>query len=156
MDKGPQRFFADAMLGKLARWMRTMGYDVEYEPHIDDGELLERAFAEGRVVLTRDTLLLKRRKARGRAFFIEGDGISGQLRQVAAAFPIDGGLFLTRCLRCNRPLERVAKPSVEGKVPPYVFRTQEEFSACPSCGRIYWGATHRERMEGELRRLLGG
>lgn len=149
------RFFADAMLGKLARWMRTLGYDVLYETGIDDTELLLKAAEEGRIVLTRDTLLMKRRLAKGRAVFIESGDLSGQLRQVAEMFPIEKDKLLTRCLRCNALLSRVAKEAVKEKVPSYVFSTQNEFSICPACNRVYWGATHRERMLEELKRLLG-
>lgn len=149
-----KKFFVDAMLGKLARWMRTLGYDALYEAHIDDTALLLRAAAEGRTVLTRDTLLMKRRLARGRAVFIESEDVGAQLRQVAALFPIEKEKLLTRCLRCNAALERVDKQAVEEKVPPYVFDTQDDFSICPACKRVYWGATHRERMMEDLRNLL--
>src|SRR5512134_3377829 len=143
------------MLGSLARWMRTLGYDVEYDSRIDDTALLLRAVAEGRVVLTRDTLLLKRRLARGRSLFIESGDIKAQLKQVTALFPIEKEKLLTRCLRCNALLERVDRQKLEGKVPRYVFETQTDFSECPACNRVYWGATHRERMLEDLKKLLG-
>ncbi len=149
------RFLADAMLGKLATWLRILGCDVEYPGDLPDDEIVERALRTGRIILTRDTLLIRRRKARDNHFFVTGDGWRDQLRQVVAAFGIDpaGGLF-TRCLRCNAPLGAIAKPDVAGRVPPYVYATQETFGACPSCGRLYWHATHREEMERELREIL--
>jgi uncharacterized protein with PIN domain len=149
------RFIADAMLGKLARWMRTLGCDVEYFNDIGDAELVKKAVAEERIILTRDTLLLKRRAAKGRSFFVEGDHVAAQLRQVAERFGLPGRPVLTRCLRCNRPLERLDKEAAKDRVPPYVFETQEEFSRCPSCGRVYWAGTHRLRMEEDVARLLG-
>ncbi|MBE7415786.1 MAG: Mut7-C RNAse domain-containing protein [Deltaproteobacteria bacterium] len=151
---GNPRFFADSMLGKLARWMRTLGYDVEYDPHIDDGELVRRAAAGERVVLTRDTRLIKRKALRGRAFFVKSDRIKEQLKEVASAYPPEKGLLLTRCLRCNAVLEDVSRESVREKVPPYVYATQGEFSACPACERTYWGGTHRARMIEELNKML--
>ncbi len=154
-EGGRPRFFADSMLGKLARWMRTLGYDVAYEREIEDSELVARALRERRIILTRDRLLVKRRGARDNHIFIEGDRVEEQLRQVVDRFPCDEGLFLTRCLRCNTPLEAVDKDDVKGRVPPYVFRTQERFSICPDCGRIYWSATHREHMIKDLSRMLG-
>jgi len=150
-----KKFFADAMLGSLSRWMRTLGYDCEYSSDIDDTALLLRAAEEGRVVLTRDTLLMKRRLARGRAVLISGDDIGSQLSQVTALFPIGKECFLTRCLRCNALIEEVEKASVAGRVPPYVFETHDEFSECARCKRVYWGGTHREKMVEELERLLG-
>ena len=150
-----KKFFVDAMLGSLARWMRTLGYDVLYEAHIDDTALLLSAAADGRAVLTRDTLLMKRRLAKGRAVFIVSEDIGAQLKQVAALFPIEKEKLLTRCLRCNAMLERVGKQMVEDKVPQYVLSTQDEFSICPACKRVYWGATHRDRMLEDLEKLLG-
>ncbi len=151
------RFLADGMLGKLATWLRILGCDVEYFGDLPDEELVERALEAGRVILTRDTLLVKRRKARDNHFFVTGDGWRDQLRQVVTAFGIDpaGGLF-TRCVRCNESLVPVEKSRVAGRVPPYVFRTQEAFTACPACGRLYWKATHRGAMERELAEILSG
>ncbi len=149
------RFLADAMLGKLATWLRILGCDVEYYGDLPDDEVVERAARTGRVILTRDTLLVRRRGARENHFFVTGDHWRDQLRQVVAAFGIDpSGRLFTRCVRCNAPLVPIEKPLVAGRVPPYVYETQETFSACPSCGRLYWKATHRERMERQLREIL--
>ncbi|RII28828.1 MAG: hypothetical protein CXR31_02840 [Geobacter sp.] len=151
-----QRFFADTMLGKLARWLRVVGCDVAYVPALDDAELVARAREEGRLILTRDTLLIRRRWAREHHFFIVGDHWRDQLRQVVTAFGIDPFRhILTRCLECNEPLRDVVMTAVADRVPPYVHETQELFRECPACGRIYWGGTHRERMVAELEKLLG-
>ncbi|MBI5886195.1 MAG: Mut7-C RNAse domain-containing protein [Deltaproteobacteria bacterium] len=147
-------FFADAMLGRLARWLRVMGYDCAYERHIDDALLARRALAEDRVILTRDRLLCERRAVRGRFLFIEADGIDEQVAQVREAFGIDASRFLTRCLRCNLLLEEVSKDAAAPLVPAYVRDTQERFLRCPGCERTYWGGTHRARMREEVGRLL--
>ncbi len=144
------------MLGKLARWLRILGCDVEYFPEIGDTELVERALKSGRLILTRDILLTRRRKARENHFFVTGDHFRDQLRQVVESFAIDpSGRFLTRCLECNALLVEVEREAVCGNVPPYVHATQKEFRACPSCGRIYWQGTHRERMIKEAEEILG-
>jgi uncharacterized protein with PIN domain len=149
-------FIADAMLGKLARWLRVLGCDVEYFPAIDDGELVARALRSHRLILTRDTLLVRRRGARTNHFFVKGDHFRDQLRQVVERFAIDpAGRFLTRCLECNAPLTEIEKSAVGDRVPPYVFATQTEFRACPSCGKLYWAGTHRERMAAEAAAILG-
>jgi len=83
------RFIADVMLGKLATWMRLLGCDVEYFPKISDEDLAERAYRTGRVILTRDTELIRRRHARENHFFVRGDGYRDQLRQVATHFSIE-------------------------------------------------------------------
>lgn len=148
------RFIADAMLGKLARWMRTIGYDVEYERDMDDSVLVQRAIEQNRIILTRDTLLIKRRDVAGRYFFIESNEIGEQLRQVLERFKPDKGRFLMRCLRCNVELNDIEKAEVRDKVPPYVYFSQNDFSVCPMCGRIYWAGTHRERMIEDLEKLM--
>ncbi|MCK5307848.1 MAG: Mut7-C RNAse domain-containing protein [Zetaproteobacteria bacterium] len=145
-----ERFFADAMLGRLAKWMRIIGYDVEYESSINDSELVRRALADGRIVLTRDTLLIKRRALKGNSFFISGDCYRDQLRQVLDNFAIEKSSILTRCLLCNTPLSTIPKEKAERLVPPYVYKTQASFSACMRCGRIYWAGTHREKIAEEL------
>lgn len=155
--RGPERiikkFFADSMLGKLALWMRVVGYDVAYESAIDDAALIRRAKDEGRIILTRDTLLIPRRWVREHSLFIKSDDPREQLRQVMSACRIESEKFLTRCLRCNAALEETPREGVEGRVPPYVYKTQEEFSACPACGRIYWAGTHRDGMLKEVSRI---
>jgi uncharacterized protein with PIN domain len=143
------------MLGRLARWLRIMGYDTEYFPEIGDAELVARAEQSGRVILTRDTLLVGRKKARDSSFFVTGDHFRDQLRQVAAAFSLDPFTrFLTRCLECNAPLHDIDRKYAEGQVPPFVAVTQESIRGCTICGRFYWGGTHRERMVEELREIL--
>ena len=148
-------FIADAMLGKLARWLRVLGCDVEYFPLIGDEELVARATRTGRLILTRDTLLVRRRGARDNHFFVAGDHFRDQLRQVVERFAIDpAGRFLTRCLECNALLAEIGKNNVRDRVPPYVYETREQFRACPSCGRLYWQGTHREKMAGEVAEIL--
>jgi uncharacterized protein with PIN domain len=152
----PVRFLADAMLGKLAKWLRTLGCDVAYDPDISDREIAERGHREGRVILTRDTLLIRRREVRDNHFLVHGDSYRDQLRQVVDHFAIDpkGGLF-TRCVRCNEPIAEVDKLQVAGKVPPFVYETQESFGSCARCGRIYWKATHWEEMERHRKEMIG-
>ncbi len=148
-------FIADAMLGKLAKWMRVIGCDVEYLPQIADDELIERACQSKRTILTRDTLLVKRRKVRDNHFFIQSDSYKDQLKQVVDHFRIDPFLnVLTRCIRCNDKLVHIDKEAVKVRIPLYVYETQQEFKTCPSCGRIYWGATHKEEMLRQLKVIL--
>lgn len=150
------RFFADAMLGRLARWLRTMGYDCEYEAHIDDSLLIARAVNEDRMILTRDTLLAVRRAARDRVLLIKANGVAEQMGEVEEAFKIDAAGFLTRCLRCNLPLEEITKEAAAQAVPVYVFDAHERFSRCQGCGRTYWPGTHISMMRKEVDRLMKG
>ena len=150
-----KQFIADAMLGKLARWMRVMGCDVEYFPEISDHALSDLAKRGNRIILTRDTRLIQWKINRGNAFLVTGDHYSDQLRQVVEAFAIDPFRdMLSRCLRCNVLLAQLDKKDLAGKLPPYVFETQDRFETCPRCQKIYWKATHVEHMVGRLQNIL--
>ena len=151
------RFFADVMLGTLARWLRILGYDTSYENSIDDDVLIQHCVREGRVALTRDRKLAKH-KLLEQCLYIEGNTLAEQLTEVLnfTEDSISQDLLLSRCLECNARIEKVQKGTIEGAVPPYVYRTQDEFSRCLNCGRIYWAGTHRERILERLERLVGG
>jgi uncharacterized protein with PIN domain len=147
----PVAFAVDKMLGRLARWLRILGHDVAYGPHLGGRTLASCARREGRLLLTRDTRLVRDPDLPPH-LFVASDHFREQLRQVAAAVPL-GGRFLGRCLDCNRPIEPVEKDAVRERVPPYVFATQAAFHRCSGCGRLYWAATHRTRMLAELAAL---
>ncbi len=150
------RFIADVMLGKLATWLRLLGCDVEYLPKISDDDLVERAFRTGRVILTRDTELIRRRKVRDNHFFVQGNDFRDQLRQVAKRFSIvPFGRILTRCLRCNETLMVIDRSEVRDRVPPYVFETQRDFRTCGRCGRVYWRGTHRDKALTQVIEIFG-
>ena len=142
-------FAVDAMLGRLARWLRILGHDVAYGPHLRRRTLLACARQEGRLVLTRDTRLVRERNLPPHLFIVS-DHFREQLHQVAETVPLGGDTFLGRCLDCNRPLETVPRERAEGQVPMYVWATQAEFHRCGGCGRLYWPATHHAHMRQEL------
>ncbi|MFN8543098.1 MAG: Mut7-C RNAse domain-containing protein [Candidatus Binatia bacterium] len=145
----PPRFACDVMLGRLARWLRILGYDVAYGPHLRRLVLLRCARREGRLLLTRDTRLLRDPELPPHVF-LRSDHFREQLREVAARVPLGTAALLTRCLDCNRPLEAAPRATAQDRVPPYVLETQARFQRCPGCGKLYWSATHRARMEQEL------
>jgi uncharacterized protein len=150
------KLFADAMLGALARRLRMLDFDVAYDPSLDDPELVERALAEDRVILTRDRRLTERRRARNH-LLIRSDVVDEQVRQVLRELGVspDPGRLLQRCLVCNTPLRSVAAEEARARVPPWVARTQSEFRECPGCGRIYWRGTHVSRMRAQWEGLNG-
>jgi uncharacterized protein with PIN domain len=148
----PPRFAADRMLGRLARWLRILGHDVTYGPHLGGHTLVTCARREHRVLLTRDTQLLRDPQLPPHVF-VRSDHFREQLRQVAAAVPLGGSTLLGRCLDCNRPLVAVSRDDARERVPAYVWATQTQFHGCAGCGRLYWGATHREHMLSELATL---
>jgi uncharacterized protein len=150
-----ERFIADAMLGKLTKWLRVMGIDVVYDPSVADDQLLRGAEQEGRILLTRDRRLLHRRGP-SRRLLIASDYYHEQVRQVVQTFGLKSAVrVFTRCLRCNTPLHLVAKAAIAGRVPPYVYATQMTFKRCAACDRIYWSGTHRDNMLRQLQVILG-
>ncbi|MGQ9628784.1 MAG: Mut7-C RNAse domain-containing protein [bacterium] len=148
------KFIADSMLGRLARWLRIIGCDVEYCANITDEELIRRAREDERTILTRDTLLA-RRKAAQPCLLIRSEDHPMQLREVVDRFSLDPySEALTRCVKCNHKLKALPKGSAQGKVPPYVYATQEKFSICPRCGKIFWNATHIDKIMKKLGRIF--
>ncbi|RJQ54352.1 MAG: hypothetical protein C4521_05815 [Actinobacteria bacterium] len=145
------------MLGRLARWLRLFGQDALYFRQAPDSLLLRVCLEDpGRRLLTRDTLLLRRRPVlHGEipALRISSDRLEEQLRQVA-----EWSGFTPRFPRCpvdNAELLAVPKAEVDGRVPPYVFASQEQFHQCPSCRRLYWRATHWKRIATLRVRVFG-
>jgi len=152
---GPPRFVADAMLGRLATWLRILGYDVEYV-RVEDTALIERARETGRILLTRDTGLVRRR-ALPPHLFVRSDRVSEQLRQVIQAFHLTPAEpSARRCPRCNAVVEPRTKTEVLGRVPEFVWNHQDSFWGCPACGRLYWAGSHRRRMDDTIRSLVAG
>jgi len=150
------RMIADGMLGRLAKALRMLGFDVAYDPFIADDELVRRAREEGRVMLTRDTGMLRRRGL-PRHVFVTSDHAGEQVAQVARELGLTFNMraALTRCTVCNGLIDRVPKDSIKDEVPPYVFQTHETFARCRGCGRVYWRGTHVERMERTVKELTG-
>lgn len=147
------KFIADNMLGSLARWLRILGYDVTYPPHADDNELVRLARTEGRVLLTRDVALARRKGLR--AFLVESNGLEEQICQFVQHWGESPGGPFSRCPICNTPLREASKEEVEDRVPSYVLRAQENFSLCPGCGRVYWPGTHWNEMQRRIANLQG-
>jgi len=143
------KLLADGMLGRLARWLRILGYDTAYAPDADDNELLRRARAQDRILLTADHGLAARRGAR--ILLIEAQDLDGQLREARSALGPPPGGALSRCVACNGELVRADKSELAGRLPPYILATHKEFRRCPDCGRIFWPGTHVERMRAVLR-----
>ena len=151
------RFIVDANVGKLARWLRMLGYDTLFYRDIQDSELVTIGLKEKRIILTRDTQIMLRRVVTGgraKAILIEGEDPREQMRHLIKALQLDRSQQFTRCLECNEPLVPRSRDQVEGLVPPHVFKTQTQYQQCPACQRIYWRATHWQHMQQELDRLM--
>jgi uncharacterized protein with PIN domain len=146
-------FIADAMLGRLARWLRLLGFDTLYYPHIRDRDLLRLALQEERVILTRDSHFLGVKNLKNLCF-IHSDDPTAQVIEVLKAFDIRE--FGTgRCARCNGLLDTVQeKESIRDLVPEYIFFHGSGFSRCLDCGNVYWEGTHMKRFRKQLGNVI--
>jgi len=153
-------FIVDKNVGKLAKLLRTMGYDTVFFGGSDDSNMVSIALADGRVILTRDTQIMKRRvvtSERLKAILIDSDEPEQQIRQVISTLNLDCQFKpFTICLECNQSLLERSKEQVKDLVPPYVFQTQNQFMECPACHRIYWRGTHWQAMTRRLEKLVKG
>ena len=151
------RFLADAMLGRLARWLRVLGLDTAYDATLVDAALVQLAAADDRILLTRDRQLLRDLRP-ARALELRSDAPLGQLRDVvtALALPAPRELF-TRCLLCNAVLsEPLDHAEVREVVPPRALGLPGPVRRCPRCKRVYWPGSHARRMRQALERTLPG
>jgi uncharacterized protein len=150
MSPGPPRapalLLTERMLGRLATWLRILGYDAP---------LTERPPAitpPGAVLLTR------RRRLAGRpgVLLVAHDRLEDQLRQVLRELDLrpEPALFFSRCLMCNTMVEPLERRAALGLVPEYTLATAEGFSRCPRCGKVYWPGSHGRRAEERIKALL--
>ncbi len=149
------KFIVDVNVGRLATWLRIMGYDAAFPRNASDNELVRLALQQDRLLITRDSGFLLRRAVRLgqlRMLYVVADDLRSQLGQLIRELHLNLDSGFSRCLRCNEPLAPVEKAAVADQIPDYVARTQTVFSRCSSCRRIYWPGTHCSNMLGELAR----
>lgn len=153
------RFIVDENVGKLARWLRMLGYDSVFFNGEDDSQMVRQALSESRILLTRDTGVMKRRvvnQGRLKAVLFRTEEPEQQMRQLASAIDLKSSSHpFTICLECNRPLIDKIPAEVKDRVPPYVYKTQTQYMECPSCRRIYWRGTHWKTMLHKLEKTVG-
>jgi len=141
------KFVADIMLGRLARWMRLLGFDVLYPDTSDDKELLK--FADERIILTRDKDLGKKKNV----LLIKSVNVNEQLKQVVNELNLKISRPLSRCSVCNQILAEVEKSSVKALVPERIYNNHDTFWRCPDCNRIYWKGSHYDKIMDTVSRL---
>jgi uncharacterized protein len=147
-------FVLDVHLGKLARHLRLAGFDALYATEAGDDELARASVEEGRILLTRDQALLKRR-AVTHGFYVRETAPIRQLSEVVRRFDLRRQVRpFTRCTCCNGRLEPVDKASVARDVPARSWRCFDVFLRCAGCGRVYWKGSHAARLEHVLARAL--
>ncbi len=155
-DDGAPRFLCDAMLGRLARWLRVLGYDSAYDPAVHDPALVAWAAAERRSLLTRDRALIAHLRP-ARALLVRADAPLEQLRQVVAEYALEPPEELfARCMICNAPLRPATAAEAAVLVPERARALAGPVRRCPGCGRVYWPGSHARRMRATLARAFPG
>ncbi len=141
------RFVADAHLGGLAHLLRMTGFDTLYDNNFSDAEIEAIAERDGRIVLTRDRELLKRRTIT-HGCYVHALKSAQQLREIFERLDLARSARpFTLCLECNAPLHDIDKAKVEDRLPPRVRQHYQRFSTCDRCGRVFWEGSHWKRMQ---------
>jgi len=141
------KFLVDFMLGRLAKWLRILGYDTVYADRTFDEKLILNSLKEGRVLVTRNKRVSSKRA--WKLTLIKDDKFPEQIKQLVLEHKLNlnKDYFFTRCALCNAELKPVEdKETIRGLVPEYVFKTSQKFSRCPDCGKLFWPGTHYDLL----------
>jgi uncharacterized protein with PIN domain len=143
------------MLGKLAKWLRIIGYDTRYDSSWADEDLISQARHDGRFVLTRDRILAAR-LTKDQGLFVKSQAPREQFRQVVEGLMLDTERnIFTICTVCNTRVAGIAKEKVVRSVPEYIHEHHEAYLECPACGRIYWQGSHFVKVRRWIAEALG-
>ncbi|NOY37104.1 MAG: Mut7-C ubiquitin/RNAse domain-containing protein [Chlorobi bacterium] len=143
-------FVLDVHLGRLARWLRTAGFDTLYRNDYRDDEIIDLSVAEKRIVLTRDIGILKNSRVT-HGYFVRQIYPGKQFGEIIQRFHLSREMIsFSRCIHCNHPLVKVKKSSILNHLQPLTKKYYDEFMQCPRCGKIYWKGSHYQRMKKKL------
>ena len=138
-------FAAEKTLGKLAKWLRLLGFDTLYESEVAADEFI-KTLENDRILLTR-TRRIRRKSTDCKLIFVHSDHWAEQLKQIILELGVKAAQTrpFSRCLHCNIQIVTAEKDSLWGRVPDYIFETHDHFQTCPECGKVYWSGSHTER-----------
>jgi uncharacterized protein with PIN domain len=148
-----EKFILTKELGRLARWLRILGYDARYFKQDNMGSLVIEALREGRLILTRNSHLPQTRGVK--IILLQSEQLKPQIEQILQRLQLkpEQDKIFSRCVICNLELADIKKERIKDKVPEYVFKTQDEFFTCPGCGRIYWQGSHWGNVQAVIKEL---
>ncbi len=147
------RFVADVHLGKLARYLRILGFDTLYRNDFKDEEIIDVSLSENRVILTRDVGILKHKRVL-KGYFVKNDNPRLQLKEIVKRFDLCSNInTFSRCPLCNGPLREVKKEEIWDEIPIKTRSFCNEFKLCVNCGKLYWKGTHFKRIEELVKEL---
>lgn len=153
-DMVMKKFFADSMLGKMAKWLRLMGFYVEYaNSTVTDDEILDHCIRNELFLVTRDKELSKRYE---HSMYMPSDQYREQIRTFLGVFPPDSSLYFTRCPVCNGAMKTSRTADYPGEIPDGVRRRHEKLYICTECGKVYWEGTHFDAISETIRELVKG
>jgi len=148
------KFVLDVHLGKLAAYLRMLGFDTEYRSSSSDEELARISAGEHRILLTRDRGLLKR-GAVTHGYWLRQTDSRRQVAEVVRRFDLIGAIRpFTRCMACNGALQAAPKDQVLGQIPARTAELHREFQRCAQCGRVFWKGSHYHRMRVWIDQLI--
>lgn len=147
------RFILDVHLGKLARYLRMLGFDSAYERNRDDAAIIDIALQQQRIILTRDLGILKQSRVT-HGYWLRHDEPGQQLQEVLLALDLFCQLQpFTRCMDCNGRIQPVDRNAIRGQISPDIFERFQEFWQCQDCQKIYWRGSHYEDMLSKFNQL---
>lgn len=148
------QFICDRMLGKLAHWLRILGYDTLYNPDTSISLILAQMMDSKRILLTRSQRILRENSYPYKRW-IASDRWQEQIRQVVFEFNLETRHYMfCRCSSCNVSVTKTDVAQIRGRVPDYITQTMNEFYLCPSCNRVYWNGTHCENINQKLKEVF--
>jgi uncharacterized protein with PIN domain len=148
------RFILDAHLGKLAKYLRMLGFDTLYQNDFGDQEIIDIAQDENRIILTRDKLLLRSKRV-DHGYYVRETEKHAQLIEIVKKFDLYSQFrSFTRCMTCNAKLVKKDKSEIKDKIDSDTARIFNEFFHCPACDKVFWKGSHFERMEKLILSLL--
>lgn len=148
------KFILDAHLGKLAKYLRMLGFDSLFRNDFEDREIIEISLEDKRIILTRDKLLLRSKRI-NHGYYVRSIEKHEQLREVVQKFDLYSQFkSFTRCMTCNTKLVQKPKEEVIPEVPEDVAANFHKFYYCPTCQKVYWKGSHFKRMEDLIRDIV--
>jgi len=148
------KFILDVHLGKLARYLRMLGFDALYRNNYSDDEIVSISGMEARTILTKDKGILKHNKV-NRGYYVRNSNPEEQLSEVVLRFDLNKSINeFTRCLECNTILKKIEKNEVADRIPEKVKEKQTDFYICNSCNKIYWPGSHYNKMKETNKKIV--
>lgn len=147
------KFVLDVHLGKLARYIRMLGFDTVYKNNLADDDLIKISLNEKRTILTKNKEILKRNVVT-HGYWVRDENPEEQVKEIIERFDLKNSIKeFTRCIECNTVLNKVKKENIINQLPSKVKEWHEEYYECPGCKRIYWKGTHYEKMIKLIKRI---